>query len=285
VPLDLHEVLDTSLSIAQNEISHRAVLFRDFATVPRALGVESRLTQVFVNLLINAAHAIPEGRSMRNEIRIRTGVEVGRVFVEIKDTGSGMSPETLRKIFDPFFTTKSELGTGLGLSICKGLIAEMGGEIHVVSEVDVGTVVRVSLQMAQAEEGIDDAPSQSMKLCEPSRILVIDDDEPVAKALARLLERHRVTVATSGRRALEILGDDVFDLVLCDLMLPDVDGVEIYQRVRVTDPAAASRFVFMTGGVFSASTRDFVSVTQNPVVRKPFSAQRIEGFLRSFSLH
>jgi len=285
--LDIHRALDSAVNLTRNEVSHRAQLFKDYGKTPPVLGNEARLSQVFVNLLINAAQAIPEGRSTRNEIRIRTGHELGMAYVEIKDTGGGISKENLDRIFDPFYTTKDVgEGTGLGLSICQGLIDAMDGEIHVESQEGMGTIVRVTMPLAEPEKqapiGFEQTSMETS--LRPAHIMLIDDEEPVARSLARLLGRHHVTIATSGRKALELLHDQgPFDLVLCDLMLPDVNGVEIYYRVRDADPAMAARFVFMTGGAFTSATRSFVETTTNPVVQKPFDLPHIEGLIRSFS--
>ncbi len=285
-PIDVHEPLNSAVNLTHNEVSHRAQLFKDYSETPPVLANEGRMAQVFVNLLVNAAQAIPEGRSTQNEIRIRTGVELGMVYIEIKDTGQGIAKDALGRIFDPFYTTKDVgEGTGLGLSICEGLIREMDGDIQVESRVGRGTIVRVTVPLADSVRrspyGLELPAEHSVK---PARILLIDDEDAVARTLARLLHRHHVTIATSGREALECLqGSGPFELVLCDLMLPDVNGVEIYYRVRDEDPAMAARFVFMTGGAFTAATRAFVEETTNPVVQKPFDLPHIEGLIRSFS--
>ena len=283
--VDIHEVLESAISVCRNAIAHRARLFLEYESTEFVLASESRLLQVFVNLLMNAVHAIPEGRAAQNAIRIRTSLERGWTCVEIRDTGCGMSLDLQARIFDPFFTTKGVgRGTGLGLPICEGLVARMGGEIQVESEVDVGTVFRILLPTcAEVDQTLSlDAPMEAP--VDPATILLIDDDAPVARSIARLLQRHQVTVVTSGRSALDLLKvSSEFDLVLCDLMMPDVNGVEIFERVRDTHPRAADRFVFMTGGVFSDATREFVLKTRHPIVQKPFDVRRIEGLLRSFS--
>jgi signal transduction histidine kinase len=120
-PVALRRVLDSSINIAWNEIRHRARLVKDYGDTPMVEANESRLGQVFLNLLLNAAHAIPEGETERNEIRVSTRTDGrGHAVVEIRDTGGGIPAAIREKIFDPFFTTKSAgEGTGLGLWICK----------------------------------------------------------------------------------------------------------------------------------------------------------------------
>nr|WP_044278459.1 ATP-binding protein [Myxococcus stipitatus] len=149
-PVDVHRVLDSVIQMAASEVRPRARLVKTYGTVPQVRGNEGKLFQVFLNLVINAAHAIEEGQSETNEIRITTRPDEGsRVLVEVRDTGGGIPPEHLRRIFDPFFTTKSAgLGTGLGLSICDTIVTALGGHISVESSVGVGTTFRVALNAA-----------------------------------------------------------------------------------------------------------------------------------------
>jgi two-component system NtrC family sensor kinase len=143
-PVHLQEVLESALTIARAELRARATVVRDYEKVPAVEGSEGRLGQVFLNLLINAAQAIPAGQPERNEIRVRLHSAQGHVIVEVRDTGGGISPELRSRIFDPFFTTKPVgEGTGLGLFVCQGIIARFGGEISVESELGHGTTFRV----------------------------------------------------------------------------------------------------------------------------------------------
>jgi signal transduction histidine kinase len=145
--VDVRPVLDASINIARRTIAGRAQVERDFAEVPPVRANESRLGQVFLNLLMNAAHAIPEGDPAQNRIRVSTAQdELGRVIVEVADTGVGMEPELVARIFDPFFTTKSpDMGSGLGLSICQGIVSSLNGEIGVTSSPGRGSTFRVVL--------------------------------------------------------------------------------------------------------------------------------------------
>lgn len=141
-PVDLHQILDSAANLAANELRHCARLVKDYSVERLTVeGSASRLGQVFLNLLVNAAQAIPEGAATHNEIRVVTRAqEDGRVLVEVRDTGPGMSPEVLKRLFTPFFTTKPKgIGTGLGLSICQKIVTAHGGEIQVRSELGRGT--------------------------------------------------------------------------------------------------------------------------------------------------
>jgi len=165
VPLDVHGVLDLSINMAFNEIRHQARLVKDYGTIPLVEADETRLGQVFVNLLVNASHAIHEGRADKNVIRIVTGTdEAGRVVIEVRDTGRGIRPEHVNQIFDPFFTTKDVgEGTGLGLAICHGIVTGLGGSITVESMVNVGTTFRVTLPAAALDSRVEGGRAKSSR--------------------------------------------------------------------------------------------------------------------------
>ncbi|HEX8820980.1 MAG TPA: ATP-binding protein [Archangium sp.] len=154
-PLDVHRVLDSSLRMAWNHIFHRARIVKDYAAHAPVLGNEAPLGQVFLNLLVNAAQAIPEGHTTPQEIRVVTRQEgTSHVRVEIHDTGRGIPPELQDRIFDPFFTTKpAGVGTGLGLAICRRLVDELGGELGVKSALGQGTVFHLRLPTAHDVNG------------------------------------------------------------------------------------------------------------------------------------
>ncbi|HEX8698191.1 MAG TPA: ATP-binding protein, partial [Myxococcaceae bacterium] len=150
---DLAAVVRSAANIATHEVRRRARLVQECQELPPVRGNPARLGQVFLNLIINAAHAIPEGQVEKNEIRIVARQESPeRILVEVSDTGCGIPPENLERIFDPFFTTKpAGQGTGLGLSLCHNIITAMGGTITVESKVAQGTTFRVSLPVARGE--------------------------------------------------------------------------------------------------------------------------------------
>lgn len=151
-PIDLRPVLELSIDMAFNEIRHRARLVKDYASTPLVNADDSRLGQVLVNLLVNAAQAIPEGDTDANEIRIRTHADAdGNAIVEICDSGSGISDDVLDRIFDPFFTTKPVgVGTGLGLAVCHNILDGMGGKITAANRPEGGAVFRITLPPATA---------------------------------------------------------------------------------------------------------------------------------------
>ena len=157
---NLHQGLDSTLNIVNNEIKYVADVVREYGEIPEIQCLASQLNQVFLNMFVNASHAIG-GSPERGTITVRTGqADAQHVYVEIADNGSGMSPETLKRIFDPFFTTKPVgVGTGLGLSLAYGIIGKHQGHIDVHSEVGVGTTFRITLPVAQPEEVPEAAPA------------------------------------------------------------------------------------------------------------------------------
>ena len=152
--IDVRSVIESSLRMAWNAIRHRLHVVKEFDAVPLVTANESRLGQVVLNLIVNAAQAAPEGRVDDNTLRLVTRTtEDGRAVIEVADTGCGIPKENLERIFDPFFTTKpAGVGTGLGLAICHTIIAELGGEIEVDSEVGRGTTFRLLLPQARASK-------------------------------------------------------------------------------------------------------------------------------------
>jgi len=276
-PIDVVKVLRSAIKLTQNEIHHRARMVTEFSPVPPIRGSEQRLGQVFLNLLINAAQAIPEGSADRNEIRAVTRLDgTGRVVVEIHDTGSGIALDVAERIFDPFFTTKPVgTGTGLGLSICHGIVASLGGEITVESLVGSGSTFRLLFPIANEETRVIADPCEGPRAAGSlarGRVLVVDDEPLIGKSIARVLSPpHEVVTVTSAREALLCLEDPLrFDVVLCDLMMPEMSGMDFYSALMVRAPQAAGRMVFLTGGAFTQQARLFLERVSNPRLEKPF---------------
>ncbi len=275
-PVDLHRVLESSLRMARNEVRHRARVVRQFGDVPRAYANEARLGQVFLNLIANAAQAIPDGRADQNTITITTRRFDDRVAVEITDTGRGVAPEALPSIFDAFFTTKeTEVRAGLGLSISHRIVTAMNGEIQVESKLDVGTTVRVILPRARTGRtlGTPILPSPLAAAAPVRSVLVLEDDPAVGRTFQRILLPHRVTVVTRAREALaRIGGGEHFDVIVSDVMMPEMTGIDFHARLRAIRPDLADHVIFVSGGVFSPSAREFFARIPNPRLDKPIDA-------------
>ncbi len=235
---------------------------------------EARLAQLFLCLLINAAHAIPEGQADRHEVRVTTKTDVrNNAVVEVSDTGRGIAPENLSRVFDPFFTTEPQNGSGLGLAISHGTVKSLGGEIAVASEPGRGTTFRVVLRPAQrwaasTPPGRDGGPPTRRR-----RVLVIDDDRLIGESIASALsETHDVEIVTEVCRALDrITAGKRYDVVVCELMMPVMTGMDLYATIVPRDPKLAGRFVFTTTGAFTPRARAFLESVSNPCLPKPIA--------------
>jgi PAS domain S-box-containing protein len=285
-PVALRRVLDSSINIAWNEIRHRARLVKDYGDTPMVESNESRLGQVFLNLLLNAAHAIPEGETERNEIRVSTRTDSrGYAVVEVRDTGVGIPPEIRDRIFDPFFTTKpAGEGTGLGLWICSGILSALGGEITVDSDKGKGSVFRVVLPPVAIETAAAGPTRAPVDVGAPGgRLLIVDDEPMILGALRRSFSAdYHVTCVGDGRRALErIRAGERYDVILCDLMMPEITGMDLYAEMTRLAPDQRERIVFVTGGAFTPRAREFLESIPNARVEKPIDFQNLKLLLRN----
>lgn len=279
-PVDLHRAIEDAVTIAYNEVRHRAQLVRNFGSIPPVPGSPGKLAQVFLNLLVNAAHAMDEARLEDNRIIVRTWNEGGYVFAEVADTGRGIAPGDLPRIFQPFFSTKGPgRGSGLGLSICRTIVTDLGGRITAESEIGGGTRFTVKLPVAavDAEKPGVDASQPAATPAPRGRVLVVDDDPGVRRALARTLRRkHDVVTASSGETAVSTLeADQAFDVVFLDLMMPGLSGIDVHGWLVEHNAALAARSVFVTGGVFTQAARDYLGENDNRRVEKPFDPEEL----------
>ena len=270
--VQLQDLVESSLTIASNTIKYRAKVVRRYSDIPDILANRGKMSQVFLNIIINAAQAIEEGHVGANWIRVATGREGNRIHVEIANSGEPIPPEIMSRIFNPFFTTKPQgQGTGLGLSICYSIVQQHGGHIEVESSADRGTVFHIWLPLdtghkVRTKFSRDAVP----KATRPGRVLVIDDEEGILNSVRRTLRVHEVVTARGGQQALEIIAErQDFDVVLCDLVMPEITGMEVYEKVSSEYPILAKRFVFLTGGAFTPRAMDFVNKVENKKYDKP----------------
>lgn len=289
--INVNETLEQSIGLASNVIRYRARLVRKLGQAIYIVGNPAQLAQVLVNLLINAAQALPDENAEQNEIRISTRHEADQVVIEVADNGCGIPDELQARIFEPFFTTRDVgVGMGLGLPISSGIVNGLGGTISVTSRVGEGSVFRVVLPAAaqltippESTTRLTNgrAASPAGPLSVRPRVLVIDDDPAVTRTLQRILKSDCDVVAVNhGRDACAMLMDDrqaPFVLILCDLMMPEVSGDEVYNEVVKKRPELAGSFVFMTGGAFTARGRQFLDTVQLPVLDKPFDVARLRA--------
>jgi CheY-like chemotaxis protein len=196
----------------------------------------------------------------------------------------------LPRIFDPFFTTKAVGdGTGLGLSVCHGIVTRLGGQIEVESSPKTGTTFRVFLRRAEARAQSERPRVASEKpppAASRGRVLVVDDEVMIGRSLHRVLSKeYEVVVCTSGREALTVLaGGAPFDIVLCDIMMPDVTGMDVHAELLRVAPDVAARMVFMTGGIFTARAKVFFDHVPNKRVDKPIDVKSLRAQMRDLML-
>jgi CheY-like chemotaxis protein/anti-sigma regulatory factor (Ser/Thr protein kinase) len=288
---DVVEVLESAARMAAHELRGRAKVVRDYGQVPRVAAAPSRLGQVLLNLIVNAAQAIRRGAPERNEVRLRTSLAPdGRVAIDVEDTGAGMTPEVRGRLFTPFFTTKPDgVGTGLGLSICSRIVEGLGGEIGVSSEPGRGTTFRVLVPAAAGPRAAPETAAATPRDAgeaalvavggeERPRVLVVDDEEAVHRAMARLLGKTCDVSCEDGTRALRRLeAGERFELVLCDVSMAGLSGIDLYVRLRALDPDQAGRVVFMSGGAFGPQVREFFAETAAPVLDKASSPDELRA--------
>ena len=204
--VDVSVAIEVAINMAHNELSHRARLVKDIGPMPRVLASEGKLSQVFLNLLVNAAHAIDEGNVPNNQISVRAWTERDHVCIEVTDTGKGIAPENLQKIFEPFYTTKGVgLGSGLGLSISRNILSEFNGSLSVTSKLGTGSsfLVRLPVMSEPLPESrnvaVDTLPDNEVRR---GRILVVEDEAAINKSLVRLFgQEHQVVSVASGKEA------------------------------------------------------------------------------------
>jgi PAS domain S-box-containing protein len=280
VAVDVHRAIDSALNMVGRQIRFRARLIKEYGSVSKVLGDPARLSQVFLNLLVNATHAITEGGVDDNEIRICTWQTDSSVVVEVGDTGHGVPADARERLFDPFFTTKLVgHGSGLGLWICHQTITSHGGTIEVDRQPRRGAVFRVKLPVVRAS-GVwmaTTSPLLPQSSAPKGRALVIDDEVLLRRAFERTLKHHYdLVLAESAERAMAIVTSDrAFDLILCDLMMPGMSGMDWFAWLQAWDSELAARVIFVTGGAVTPQAREFVAHTSNPVISKPFESKDI----------
>lgn len=272
-PCDVVERLEWALRVSHSAIVRHARIKRIFLPVPRARVNEGRLGQVFLNLFLNAAYAMRDTDASRNELTVSVATAPqgkGEVIrIAIADTGCGMTADVLKRIFDPFFTTKPPgVGTGLGLSVCQGMVAEMGGEITVTSTPGKGSCFVLHLPVADAPplENVIAGALLGLR----GRVLVIDDDARVLTVVHRMLSSiHDVVTIASARDALDLLQNEAFDVIICDLLMPDMSGMDFYRKVATTYPDVAWRIIFLSGGANAELATAFFATVPNVALQKP----------------
>jgi PAS domain S-box-containing protein len=287
-PVEMRLVLESAINMAMNELKDRARIVRDYSPVPPVVGDAARLGQVFLNLLLNAAQAMSDGEE--NEVRVTLRLEDDRIRVQISDSGQGIPPDIIGRIFEPFFTTKpAGIGTGLGLSISQTIVNSMNGELMVRSKPGQGATFTVLLPLPQevppsSTEPVPERPAPERSESIP-RLLVVDDETALAMALKKILEAdHDVTAVTAGRAALDLLLEgERFDVVLCDVLMPGVSGIDLYRELESKRPELLPRIIFMSGASSMPRVAEFFASVSNERIDKPVDLDQLRALIREIA--
>ncbi len=294
--VDLNDCATSACRIAFNEIRHRAHLVQEFRELPKIRASHGKLAQVVTNLLVNAAQAIPEGNVEHHRVTVRTGATTDEVWLHVEDTGCGLTPELQAQMFDPFFTTKARgQGTGLGLALCADIIRQHKGSISPGRGPEGGTCFEVRLPRNAELEQVSTIPvagTRGIAQCsseiaprvlpiERLRLLLIDDEPLVLRSLRRMLSEHEVDAVQSGSAALShLLVDRGYDLIFCDLMMPEMDGTVVYGEIERVMPELCERIIFCSGGAFTRRTKHFLEHSRRPLIEKPLTRESFEQVAR-----
>jgi signal transduction histidine kinase/CheY-like chemotaxis protein len=274
--VDVKAVLDSTLRMVSTDLRPRAHAVAEYGALPPVRGNSSQLSQVVLNLLLNALNAIDEGNPAHNRVTVSAEVIGELLEIRVSDTGRGIPERDLARIFDPFFTT-ADIGmtAGVGLTVSRSIVERLGGTLRAHSVDGEGTTLTLRLPLAAADDQASAAPDSGPT---PRRlkVLVVDDEKNMLRWFQRVVRDHDVLTASNGKEALELLRTEDVDLVLCDLMMPLMTGMELYEALRQDRADLLERFTFITGGVFSRAAQDFVDTVPNTVLYKPFGRDVVQ---------
>ncbi len=280
----LNELVQTACNIARPELRQSARLELELGDVPEFDGDPGALMQAFIHLLVNAARAVAEGPGGAHTVRVQTWSDGRFAWCAVTDTGVGIETSAQKRVFDPFYTTRDpDTGSGMGLAVAAEAVRRHEGSISVVSSPGSGARFEVRLPLdafdahATAVPSLDTPPPTLRRL----RLLVIDDERSICRAFERLLrDEYDVSTANGGHYAIDLLRrDQAFDVVLCDVMMPGVDGPGVHAWMCENAPHLVECTIFCTAGAFSAEAQTFLSTVPNPCLNKPIELDDLRRLL------
>jgi signal transduction histidine kinase/CheY-like chemotaxis protein len=284
-PISVLEAISGAHKLVAVQLQGKNISLEVDADDSRARIDRGRLGQVLVNLILNTATALPEslnGRERRT-IQVAARRDGANVRIQVKDRGIGIKSHDLPHVLEPFYTTRSDTGgTGLGLYVCHSVVTSYGGSLDVASTDGEGTTVTITLPLAEALPAVPSAedahatpqaspspPPSTESKPETARLLLVDDDAPVARIMARMLTGYQIDVAHDVHQAKELLGKRSYAAVLCDLRMSGGSGMVLFAHLRESHPALARRFMLVTGGGLTREEREELDVFFAPIIQKP----------------
>jgi PAS domain S-box-containing protein len=284
--VEINDLIDSTLVLRAYHlrVNNIEVIKRLMPDLLETVVDPGQIQQVLLNLIVNAETEMKLAHG-KGKLTITTEKRDNFIKIYVKDNGPGIKPEVMDKIFDPFFTTREVgQGTGLGLSLCYGIVAEHNGRIYAESKPGKGATFIVELPVIT--EVIPPEPAEPVivesKKKIKARILAVDDEKVVRDVVKRVLSGggHKVETVDNAADALNRIESHRYDLVLVDIKMPGMNGVELYKRIQKINKPLARRVVFITGDVMGADTEKFLAETKSDHIEKPFNAEQLEKAVR-----
>ncbi|MGA7677499.1 MAG: PAS domain S-box protein [Dehalococcoidia bacterium] len=280
--VDINELIESTLALRDYHlrVNNIKVVTRLAPNLPETVADPGQLQQVFLNLIVNAETEMKLAHD-KGRLTVTTEKSGKTIKIYFKDNGPGIKPELMNRIFDPFFTTREVgQGTGLGLSLSYGIVAEHKGKIYAESKPGKGATFVVELPIVtgvelllKPPEPVVEEPENAIK----AKILVVDDEQVVRDLVKRVLagEGYEVDTVDNADDALKEIEGKRYNLILLDVKMPGISGVELYGSIQKIARSLARRVVFITGDVMAADTEKFLSETKVPHIAKPFNAEQL----------
>jgi PAS domain S-box-containing protein len=279
--VNVNEIVATTLDLRGYHLqtSNIKVITQLAKDLPLTVADAGQLQQVFLNLIVNAETEMKLAR-VSGKLLVKTQQINKTIRISFKDDGPGIAEQNLDRIFDPFFTTRQVgQGTGLGLSVCYGIVSEHGGRIYAESKPGKGATFIVELPIITEEKQLqlpEPAVAESKKMT-GARILVVDDEPVVREFISKVLaeEGHQVETVDNAEDALEMVMSKPYRIILLDIKMPGMSGIELYKRFQKIAPSLARKVIFVTGDVMGTRTMAFLSKAKSPYITKPFTASQL----------
>jgi signal transduction histidine kinase/CheY-like chemotaxis protein len=281
--VNLNEIVERTLALRSYELKVEDILIEcTLATdLPETMADPYQMQQVILNLLVNAEQSLLHGRG-KGKVQIRTRcVEGNRLAVEVSDDGPGIPREIVSRIFDPFFTTKpAGLGTGLGLSIVYGIVKQHDGEVTAENQPTGGARFTIELPVVEVPVTTEETIERELKVAAAprSKVLVVEDEPTVAQLIVDVLreEGHQVEAVLDSQEGLTRLSRSRYDLIICDLRMPRLDGPAFYEALVRSGSAARDRIIFITGDTLAPRTMKFLQDVKVTYLAKPFLVEELK---------